>query len=505
MRLVRVQRHLHRARAAHPGDDGIGLEGAPGVDHLVALPGGAAGDPVPDSERRYRVPLEAQHVEEAEEFLVRSGAAGGINEGAESAPVDLQVGTVFVGKAHVSPGRTGWSDGAGAGSCWLRACSSAAGAGDGWGGGSAALCWGAGGRGVGSGRGIGQPVQVSDAVVQTSATGSNPWPTLGSKLTTQPAKERAAVARRYGAGSLVQGVGHLAPEPGETSGFADSEGCQGGNPRGGEQAQRSRGFADWRVGSHPDPVCHNDLMKTDGFTEVLRREGTLLADAAAKAGLEAEVPSCPGWRVADLVRHQGLVHRWATRYIEKQHTKPTPIAGDTPADAVLLPWFREGHEGLVHALSTAPPDLECWYFLRAPSPLEFWARRQAHETTVHRVDAELALGDVTLVDPDFAADGVDELLAGFHVRDRSRVRSEQPRTLRVRAVDVPDAQGDWLVHISREPPTVERAGEGRADCTISGPATELYLALWNRGPYEALEISGDDSLIELWRRTGAIV
>lgn len=247
-------------------------------------------------------------------------------------------------------------------------------------------------------------------------------------------------------------------------------------------------------------------MKAEEFTGVLRREGARLADAAAKAGLDAEVASCPGWSVADLVRHQGLVHRWATRYVGKQHTEPAPIAGDTPADAVLLPWFREGHEALVQALRTAPPDLECWYFLRAPSPLEFWARRQAHETTIHRVDAELALGsDVAPMDPHFAADGVDELLAGFHVRDRSRVRSEQPRTLRVRAADVPGAQGDWLVHISQEPPTVDRAGEGRADCTISGPAAELYLALWNRGPYEGLEISGDDSLIELWRRTGAIV
>jgi hypothetical protein len=40
---------------------------------------------------------------------------------------------------------------------------------------------------------------------------------------------------------------------------------------------------------------------------------------------------------------------------------------------------------------------------------------------------------------------------------------------------------------------------------VHGTAEELYLALWNRGPYERLEISGDASIMELWRRTAAIV
>ncbi|MFD8078500.1 maleylpyruvate isomerase family mycothiol-dependent enzyme [Streptomyces sp. NPDC059718] len=247
-------------------------------------------------------------------------------------------------------------------------------------------------------------------------------------------------------------------------------------------------------------------METAEFIEVLRRDGGLLADAAEAAGLDAEVPSCPGWRVRELVRHQGVVHRWATRYVAEGRRQPEPIEAEAPRDdASLLPWFREGHGLLVAALDAAPADLECWYFLKAPSPRAFWARRQAHETAVHRVDAELALGRApSPVDPVFAADGIDELLAGFHGRPKSRVRSGTPRTLRVRTTDTDAARDDWLARMSADPLAVERSAPGEADCTVSGTAEELYLTLWNRGAYEKLQVTGDDSVIELWRRTAAI-
>ncbi|MFD3451203.1 maleylpyruvate isomerase family mycothiol-dependent enzyme [Streptomyces sp. NPDC058691] len=247
-------------------------------------------------------------------------------------------------------------------------------------------------------------------------------------------------------------------------------------------------------------------METAEFIDTLRRDGTLLADAAERAGLDAAVPPCPGWRVRDLVRHQGIVHRWATLFVAEGRIRPEPMAAETPADDAELPvWFRDGHERLVSALETAAPDLECWHFLRADSPLGFWARRQAHETAVHRVDAQIAAGSApSFVDPVFAADGIDELLTGFHARPKSRVRNVAPGTLRVRAVDLPAERGDWLAHVSADPLVVERAVERDADCTVSGTAADLYLALWNRAPYEKLQVTGDSSLVELWRRTGAV-
>ena len=242
-------------------------------------------------------------------------------------------------------------------------------------------------------------------------------------------------------------------------------------------------------------------MNTAAYIETLRREGPLLAGAARRAGLDAPVPTCPDWRVRDLVRHTGAVHRWAATCVVQARAARVEWDESAPEDADLVDWYGDLHRRLADALAAAPADLECWTFLPAPSPLEFWARRQAHETTVHRVDAEAALGgNPSPVEADFAADGVDEALLRFQVKERGR--ADRPCTLRLRADDVPGA--DWLLHLSPEPPWVERGGRGAADCELSGPADALYLALWNRGSYDALSVKGDGSLVELWRRTSAV-
>src|SRR5216683_6561452 len=174
-----------------------------------------------------------------------------------------------------------------------------------------------------------------------------------------------------------------------------------------------------------------------GYIGALRREGELLADAAQRAGMAAQVPACPGWAVRDLLKHTGYVHRWATGFVAQGLTRPAgaseeEILGQGPGDAELPGWFREGHAALVRALDTAGPDLDCWAFLAAPSPLAFWARRQAHETAIHRADAERAAAAAgpaaaagaaagparsAVYEPAFAADGVDELLMGFLARN----------------------------------------------------------------------------------------
>ncbi|MEU4871492.1 maleylpyruvate isomerase family mycothiol-dependent enzyme [Streptomyces sp. NPDC021608] len=247
-------------------------------------------------------------------------------------------------------------------------------------------------------------------------------------------------------------------------------------------------------------------METAGFIRVLEREGRALAAAAAEAGPDAKVPTCPDWQVRDLLRHTGTVHRWATSFVAAGHTEFIPFGEPPDLDGeALLDWFREGHLRLVATLSDASPDVACWHFLPAPSPLAFWARRQAHETAVHRVDADAARGrDIAGaardMDAGFAADGVDELLRGFHARPRSRVRTREPAVLRVRATDAADAV--WTVRLSAEPPVTERGGAGAADCEISGPAAALYLSLWNRLPLPT--VSGDASLAALWRETSGV-
>ncbi|WP_371673177.1 maleylpyruvate isomerase family mycothiol-dependent enzyme [Streptomyces sp. NBC_00289] len=243
-------------------------------------------------------------------------------------------------------------------------------------------------------------------------------------------------------------------------------------------------------------------METAEFVEILDREGRLLAGAAEAAGTDTKVPTCPEWQVRDLLRHTGMVHRWAAAFIAEGHTSWRPDGGLPDLDGTaLLTWFREGHTHLVDTLRSAAPDLECWSFLPAPSPLAFWARRQAHETTVHRFDAQSARGGTPdHIAPGYAADGIDELLRGFHARPKSRVRSDRPRVLRVRATDLEDAV--WTMRLSQEAPTAVRGEAGDADCEVAGPAAPLYLSLWNRLPFP--DVSGDPAIAALWRERSAV-
>ncbi|MFE6775013.1 maleylpyruvate isomerase family mycothiol-dependent enzyme [Streptomyces sp. NPDC057702] len=258
-------------------------------------------------------------------------------------------------------------------------------------------------------------------------------------------------------------------------------------------------------------------MEIARLVETLDREGTRLGDAAERAGWRARVPSCPDWTVHDLVTHVGRVHRWATGFVARAQTAPHRAPEDPELTGpALLAWYRTGHAALVAALRAAPEDLESWTFFAAPTPLAFWARRQAHETTVHRVDAELALdGGLSIIDTDFAADGIAELLTGFHGQGRSRVRATRPGVLRLLGTDTGER---WTLRLSEDPLTVERdeptpgrrtpadAGErlGPAECAWIGATADLYLTLWNRPPSGVVRTVGDASLAELWRATSAI-
>jgi uncharacterized protein (TIGR03083 family) len=232
----------------------------------------------------------------------------------------------------------------------------------------------------------------------------------------------------------------------------------------------------------------------------IQQQGDLLAAAAAQQDWNTPLPTCPDWQLRDLVQHLGGVHRWATRHVAEHLTKPIrdydPLAGPFADDSDLIDWFRQGHAKLVQTLTDAAPDLECWSFLPAPSPLAFWARRQAHETGIHRADSESARGVITPYPPNLAADGIDELLYCFVSRPGGRLRADPARSVHVHATDQP---GEWTIEIGAEGLTVSGT-HAQADCSVSGSASDLYLFLWNRRGRDSLSIDGDAQLLDAWRR-----
>jgi uncharacterized protein (TIGR03083 family) len=238
-------------------------------------------------------------------------------------------------------------------------------------------------------------------------------------------------------------------------------------------------------------------MDIASHIDALRTDGERLADAAVEAGLDATVPHCPGWSVRDLVRHLSGVHRWAATNVTygRASQEQAAAAFDAPDDDELMAWFRSGHEALVRTLAEASPALEAWSFLPAPSPLAFWARRQAHETAIHRGDAEAAAGIKPSHDASFAADGIDELLAGFMSRSGGRLTSDPGVRLAVAPIEVPRA---WTMWIGPSETRCDPRAEA-ADATVRGSAGDLYEFLWNRLDRDAIEVDGDPAVLDLWR------
>jgi uncharacterized protein (TIGR03083 family) len=232
-----------------------------------------------------------------------------------------------------------------------------------------------------------------------------------------------------------------------------------------------------------------------------------LRDVAVR-DLAAAVPTCPGWTVVDLVRHVAQVYLHKAETIRLGHwPEPWPppgLAGEEPI-ALLVRAHDEliaqfvAHEPTDPALTWHPPE----------QTIRFWIRRMAHETVIHRIDAELALGEpVAPIADDLATDGIDELLQVFLSYDEEAWAEEFGPVLakspghRV-AVRIPGAE--WLIETGPEAVAVTTAfgaafeylDEIHTDATITGPAAAVLRRLWNRGGDPVTESGDQAALTEL--------
>ena len=230
------------------------------------------------------------------------------------------------------------------------------------------------------------------------------------------------------------------------------------------------------------------------LVEQLEHDGALLAAATRAVDWDAPVPGTT-LSVGEVVRHTGAVHRWSADIVRRGLLRNETGGSaawqpDLPDDAVL-DWYTEGLAALVTTLLTAPADLEVWAFRRPAPAAAFWARRQAHETAIHRTDVESAAGhEVTMFDAAFAQDGLAELVGGF----AKGFPGSGAGRLALRA----DDGDDWLVtfdgpRITGTPVT----DAGGADATVRGTSSDLYRWAWNR-PSPAV-VEGDPAVVELWR------
>jgi uncharacterized protein (TIGR03083 family) len=200
--------------------------------------------------------------------------------------------------------------------------------------------------------------------------------------------------------------------------------------------------------------------------------------------------------VADLLGHVGRIHRWVTRIVEErgQARGEHWSEAEPPPDPEKLDWFEGGVDPLADALLAAGPAVEMWTW--TPDKTSgFWARRQAVETAVHRVDAQLAAGAVEPIARELAVEGIDELfdlIPFWPWAERVRGSGE---TLHFHCTD---GDGEWLARLNDDGLVVTRE-HAKGDVAARGSASDLLRFLYGRGGVDALDVFGDASLLTRWR------
>ncbi len=232
-------------------------------------------------------------------------------------------------------------------------------------------------------------------------------------------------------------------------------------------------------------------MEPSTYIAHLRRDGNALADAA-RGNLEAVVPSCPEWKVGDLVAHITHVYFHKNAVMTAGGTeKPNVQFEDPPGDDELIGWYEKTLGRLVTTLEEKDPEDECWTFF-GPKRLGFWHRRMAQETAMHRWDAEAAAGEPRPIDSELATDGIDEMLRVMIPADEIPYEGA-PGTIHLHRTD---GDGEWLVTLERGKVPATRRGHEKGDAALKGVASDLLLLVWRRLSPKDVETFGDQALVD---------
>jgi uncharacterized protein (TIGR03083 family) len=224
------------------------------------------------------------------------------------------------------------------------------------------------------------------------------------------------------------------------------------------------------------------------------------------ADVTMPVPTCPGWNVSQLARHVDGGLRWVREIVATRASEPPSdvalrdLSGATDDHPdILRASLTEAAAALATTLTEAGPDARMWCPI-GDGGTEFYARRFAYETAMHRADAALALGVEYTLAPDVAVDGIDEWMElgslpfHFEVHPWMRELLASGRTVGLHATDT-DAH--WLLDLTGDLIAWRRADEAAA-AEIRAPATDLLLMIYRRRPVAGLDVTGDAELVDFW-------
>jgi uncharacterized protein (TIGR03083 family) len=245
-------------------------------------------------------------------------------------------------------------------------------------------------------------------------------------------------------------------------------------------------------------------LNKDFWLGALRAEGDAFRAAIAAApDLAAPVPTCPEWSIAELTSHVANLYNRVRRLVTtgslgRPEDWNTPeVTG--PLAEVVSQWTDEFVE-LLAALDAVDPEQPIWNWAPQAKKAVFWHRRMAHETAIHRWDAQVAATGLTEpIEAKLASDGITEILDTWLPAGRRRGAADHTGMIALHATDLEQV---WYVRLRGvgiallDTDTLLDSDDHHERATASGSASDVLLALYGRISYDALTVGGDLALLE---------
>ena len=235
-------------------------------------------------------------------------------------------------------------------------------------------------------------------------------------------------------------------------------------------------------------------LAKDVYLGAIEREGQLLV-IAGERNLGAVIPACPGWTVQTVLMHLARVYRSVAEHVSTGATEMIRHTNTPAPDGFeLVDSFRQAHASMLDALRAADPDQPVWTSA-VDKTVGYYLRRMAHETAMHRYDAQAATGPAVPFDGDLAADGIAE----FYETVMPLVTRSGQKPLPSGSLHLhrSDGEGEWMLEVVDGAVAVTHE-HGKGDAAVRGPASDLFVFVWHRGMPDTLQIFGDEAVARAW-------
>lgn len=257
------------------------------------------------------------------------------------------------------------------------------------------------------------------------------------------------------------------------------------------------------------------MVEDSDYHGATSKYGTLLIEAAKSVDLDTSVPTCPDWKVRDLVAHTAAVYQHKTAtvrdgWVESSPPWPSDVAAATDGDVVGV--LELSLSDLLDVLDQADLTKPTYTWCGHEHTASWWVRRMAHESLIHAADAIISAGGEPTAETWLATDGVDEVLEEMMLGapDWATISEGDSR------IDLKAADRVWMLRTGSWSGTGPTSGtvftdeialvedsSGTPDVTISADPATLDYWLWGRAELPRDAVEGDEELVGLVRSVAA--